>query len=148
MSAPTGTTRALPHLSPAACEVAGQPNPERIRFIRAERWIGFPRAELALNLLHDLISHPPCARMPCLLIHGDSGMGKTKIVERFQRDFPTDFDACAGVERRPVVAMEMPPGPEEQRFYSQLLATLNAPYHGHEQCITCWPVAHARSVER
>jgi hypothetical protein len=125
--------RPLPHLSAAASEAAWQPDPERIRFIRTERWIGFPRAELALDLLHDLISHPSCARMPCLLIHGDSGMGKTKIVDRFRRDFPDDFDTESGVARRPVVVMEMPPGPEEQRFYGQLLALLNAPRQGYER---------------
>lgn len=121
------------HLDPVAGEVASQPDTERIRFIHAERWIGFPRAELGLNLLRDLIHHPPCARMPCLLIHGDSGMGKTKIVERFRRDFPDDFDSEQGRAHRPVVVMEMPPGPGEQRFYGQLLATLNAPHHGYER---------------
>lgn len=125
--------RPLPPLSAAASEVAWQAQAERIRFTRAERWIGFPQAELALDLLHDLITHPRCARLPCLLIHGDSGMGKTPLVERFRRDFPVDFDPEAGREQRPVGVLEMPPGPEEQRFYGQLLATLNAPRLGDER---------------
>lgn len=121
------------HLESLAADMVSRPDTERVRFIYAERWIGFPRAELGLSLLRDLIQHPPCARMPCLLIHGDSGMGKTKIVERFRRDFPDDFDTEQGCARRPVVVMEMPPGPGEQRFYGQLLATLNAPHHGYER---------------
>jgi hypothetical protein len=124
---------AFVHLEPLAADMAARPEAERVRFIYAERWIGFPRAELGLSLLRDLIDHPPCARMPCLLIHGDSGMGKTKLVERFRRDFPDDFDAEAGRARRPVLVMEMPPGPGEPRFYAQLLAVLNAPHHGYER---------------
>lgn len=127
------TAPVLVHLESLAADMAARPDAERVRFICAERWIGFPRAELGLSLLRDLIRHPPCARMPCLLIHGDSGMGKTKIVERFRRDFPDDFDTEQGRARRPVVVMEMPPGPGEQRFYGQLLATLNAPHHGYER---------------
>jgi Bacterial TniB protein len=114
-------------------DMAAQPDAERIRLIYADRWIGFPRAEWGLNLLRDLIQHPPCARMPCLLIHGDSGMGKTKIVERFRRDFPDEFDNEAGRVQRPVIVMEMPPGPGEQRFYGQLLTVVNAPHHGYER---------------
>lgn len=126
-------TPAFAHLDPEVGGLAAQPAAERIGFIRADRWIGFPRAELGVNLLRDLIDHPSCARMPCLLIHGDSGMGKTKIVERFRRDFPDDFDTQAGRAQRPVLIMEMPPGPSEQRFYRQMLAVLNAPQHGYER---------------
>ena len=124
---PTGLLRLDKLREALIAEVmASRPDAERVHFIHAERWIGFPRAELGLSLLRDLIQHPPCARMPCLLIHGDSGMGKTKIVERFRRDFPDDFDTEQGRALRPVVVMEMPPGPGEQRFHGQLLATLNA----------------------
>ncbi len=126
-------TPAFAHLDSEVGGLAAQPAAERIRFIRADRWIGFPRAELGVNLLRGLIDHPSCARMPCLLIHGDSGMGKTKIVERFRRDFPDDFDIQAGRAQRPVLIMEMPPGPSEQRFYRQMLAVLNAPQHGYER---------------
>ncbi len=71
--------------------------------------------------------------MPCLLIYGDSGMGKTKIIERFRRDFPAEFDPKTGIEHPPIVVMEMPPGPEERRFYAQLLDTLKAPSYGQER---------------
>ncbi len=71
--------------------------------------------------------------MPCLLIYGDSGMGKTKIIERFRRDFPAEFDPKTGIEHPPIVVMEMPPGPEERRFYAPLLDTLKAPSYGQER---------------
>ena len=123
----------LPHLCAAANAAVRLPDDERIQFIRTERWIGFAQAKRALEFLHDLINHSPCARMPCLLIYGDSGMGKTKIIERFRRDFPSQFDADHGIEHQPIIVMEMPPGPEERRFYAQLLDTIKAPTYGQER---------------
>ena len=39
----------------------------------------YPRAQQALAMLEDLIVFPQRARMPNLLIVGESGMGKTMI---------------------------------------------------------------------
>ncbi|WP_260684017.1 TniB family NTP-binding protein [Rhizobium laguerreae] len=30
-----------------------------------------------------MLSQPPRDRMPCLLVYGDTGMGKTKIIRNF-----------------------------------------------------------------
>lgn len=65
--------------------------------------------------------------MPCLLLYGDTGMGKTKIVRKFLRDHPAVFDQGTGVTSMPVVAMQMPAEPVERDIYSELLAALGAP---------------------
>jgi len=65
--------------------------------------------------------------MPNLLIVGESGMGKTMIVEKFARDHPAHFDAVNGLKRMPVVAVQMVSGPDEARFYKRLLAAIGAP---------------------
>jgi GTPase SAR1 family protein len=36
-----------------------------------------------------MLKHPPSGRMPCMLLYGDSNIGKTMIVEKFVRDHPT-----------------------------------------------------------
>lgn len=54
-------------------------------------------------------------------------MGKTKILKKFIRDHPADFDSKTGLHGMPVVAMQMPPDPDEKAFYLQLLNALNAP---------------------
>ena len=65
--------------------------------------------------------------MPSIAIYGDSGMGKTMIMERFRDDNPPGFDPVSGRERTPVLAMEMAGKPGERRFYGELLALLGAP---------------------
>jgi hypothetical protein len=120
-------TDSFDHLFPASREIAALSAEERIRRIRVDRWVDYPRARHALDKLGDLIAFPPRARMPNLLIVGASGMGKTMIVEKFSRDHPTSFDAASGLKRMPVVVVQMVSGPDEGRFYKRLLATIGAP---------------------
>ena len=73
-------TPEFPHLYPNAGRIAALNAEERILRIRADRWVSYPRAEAALSKLETLLSFPERARMPNLLLVGESGMGKTMIV--------------------------------------------------------------------
>jgi hypothetical protein len=117
----------FPHLYPAACQLAALSAEERIHRIRADRWISYPRAEAALAKLETLMSFPERARMPNLLLVGESGMGKTMIIEKFTRDHPASFDDTTGRLHMPVVAVQMVSGPDETRFYRRILAAIGAP---------------------
>jgi len=115
------------HLLAAYRRHAGLPDEERIAWIRADRWLDFEQARGALARLEDLLSYPPRDRMPCLLIYGDTGMGKTKIIRKFLRDHPATFDKGSGVTTMPVVAMQMPAEPIERDIYGELLVGLGMP---------------------
>lgn len=115
------------HLFPASRPIAALSPEERIRRIRADRWINYPRAQQALAKLEELIAFPQRARMPNLLIVGASGMGKTMIVEKFARDHAAHFDAFTGRMHMPVIVVQMVSGPDEARFYRRLLAAIGAP---------------------
>jgi hypothetical protein len=117
----------LSHLSSEAGAEAMLPNAERILRVRAERWINYGRAEMALARMAELLEYPQRDRMPCLLLFGATGMGKTKILRKFLRDHPPVFDDHMGVTRSQVVSMQMPPDPDEKAFYEELLGTLQAP---------------------
>ena len=75
----------------------------------------------------ELLEYPQRDRMPCLLLFGATGMGKTKIVRKFLRDHPSDFDNRIGMTTSHVVSMQMPPDPDEKSFYEELLGALQAP---------------------
>jgi hypothetical protein len=89
------------HLSAESREEAQLPSEERIRRIQAERWIGYARAETILDRLDELLRYPQRDRMPCLLLHATTGMGKTKLLRKFRRTHLPVFDSTVGtaVER-------------------------------------------------
>src|SRR5271166_3025648 len=98
--------------SPDSDNPKALPDAERIKFIRTDRWINYEVAQDAIERLNNLLTYPPRDRMPCLLIYGATGMGKTKIIRKFVRDHPPVFDRATGVTSMPVVTFQMPPSPE------------------------------------
>ena len=73
--------------------MARLPADERIHRLRADRWIGYPRAVEALNRLEALYAWPNKQRMPNLLLVGPTNNGKSMIVEKFRRTHPASSDA-------------------------------------------------------
>src|ERR1700682_274862 len=119
----------LSHLLPATRSQAQLEDKARIQCLLRDRWIDYPRATQALEQLERSFGTPRRERMPCLLLHGDSNIGKTQITAKFQRRHPDEFDERRGVEMRPIIAMQMPPTPDQHRFYSSLLFELGAPHN-------------------
>ena len=117
----------LSHLTPAARAAALLPDDERIRRIRADRWIGYPRAREALDRLDTLLHGPPKQRMPNLLIVGPTNNGKSMIVEKFRRSRAPASGPSSERETLPVVVVQMPSEPSISRFYALLLAGMGTP---------------------
>ena len=116
-----------PHLTADAAALLSEPQAGRIRAIRSRRWVLYPRAKQALDRLEALLDHPGGARMPSVAIYGDSGMGKTMIMQRFRNQHPPHLSRRTGILKTPVLAMEMVSRPGERRFYGELLSLLGAP---------------------
>jgi Bacterial TniB protein len=114
----------LPHLQAPHRATARMEDDERIAWILEERWIHYPRAERILKRLVDLLAYPQRDRMPCFLLYGKTGMGKTCIVQRFLREYRQSFDTSYGPARQPVVAIQMPPTPTERNFYEEILSAM------------------------
>jgi hypothetical protein len=78
-------------------------------------------APQVLGRLADLLTYPPRDRMPCLLLFGPTGMGKTRIVQDFLREYRPSFDGRSGCTRLPVASIQMPPAPANGICMKQLL---------------------------
>ena len=115
------------HLCLEALEESCLPDEERIRRIRAERWISYVRAEEVLVRMSELLEYPPRDRMPCLLLYGSTGMGKTKILRKFLRDHPSEPGRRKNSPRHPIISMQMPPEPDERSLYEEILSSLRVP---------------------
>jgi Bacterial TniB protein len=118
---------AFPHLEPAFRRHAALSDADRIAWIQSDRWIAFDQAQAAIDRLDALLAYPPRDRMPCLLIYGATGMGKTKILRKFERRHPAKLCQTSGVMLRPVVVAQVPPEPVERDLYREMLASLQAP---------------------
>lgn len=99
----------LPHLHPAVQATARLSASERIDQIRADRWIGYPKAVEAVDRLQTPLGWPRKQRMPNLLLIGPTNNGKSMIIERFRRQHlpRTGPDR----EHIPVVCVQMPAEP-------------------------------------
>lgn len=129
------TASSYPHLLPQIRALADAPAEMRIRRIRMDRWIGYARAEAALAAMQDLLTFPKRTRMPNLLLVGPSNNGKTMIVEKFRREHMrgAEADLREGAIAVPVLKVQMPPAPDERRFFSAVLATLGAPDRSNDR---------------
>jgi Bacterial TniB protein len=123
----------LSHLTAPTRELAFQDAKARIRLVQTARWVGYPRAGVAVDELERRFNYPTCARMPCMLLYGDSGMGKSMILEKMERQHPRSYDQRRGITKRPVVIVQMPSSPDQRRFYTRILQVLGAPYSTHEE---------------
>jgi hypothetical protein len=117
----------LDHLLPTVRQTALLPASERIQRVRAERWIGYPKAQDALAKLEQLFTHPTRQRMPNLLLVGPTNNGKTMIIEKFRRLHPSVLMADRDAEDVPIVCVQMPSEPTVTRFYALLLYNMHAP---------------------
>eukprot|EP00003_Mantamonas_plastica_P019773 TRINITY_DN32116_c0_g1_i1.p2 TRINITY_DN32116_c0_g1~~TRINITY_DN32116_c0_g1_i1.p2 ORF type:complete len:288 (-),score=-40.57 TRINITY_DN32116_c0_g1_i1:480-1343(-) len=114
------------HIHPNLQDKPSLSDAERIKWIQTERFITYKKASEMLERLNYLFHYPKRDRMPCLLICGRSGIGKTLILRKFIKDAEgTSRDTYT----KPVVAIQMPVIPEEKRFYEEILISLEAPFN-------------------
>jgi Cdc6-like AAA superfamily ATPase len=115
------------HLSEEGAQLAACGDAERLRSIREDCWIDYPAATTVLATLNEFLSRPRTTRMPSVAIYGDSGMGKTMLMQRFLAEHRSTFNRATGTERTPVLSLQMVNRPNEKRFYSQLMDVIGAP---------------------
>ena len=123
------------HLLPWVRLVAQAPSQERIRRVQMDRWIGYPCAENALSRLEELFAFPKRTRMPNLILVGATNNGKTMIVEKFHRMHSQPPDAVDVPYQVPVLKVQMPSGPDENRFFAAMLEILGVPDRLNERLL-------------
>lgn len=97
----------------------------RIAQIYTDRWIDYARARNILNRLNAMLTTPRRSRMPCLLIYGDSGVGKTMLVEKFLRTHQCWREYEQPLAKRSVMWMQMPPLPRLRQFYGRIIQSVD-----------------------
>ena len=116
------------HLAPTAAALLDGPKAERLEAIHEDRWVTYPRARFALEILETLLVRPRTTRMTSIAVYADSGMGKTMLMERFKRAHPPAYDPNERRMIAPVLALQMASYATERRFYGQLLTSIGVPF--------------------
>ena len=120
-----------PHLNKAFREIVDLPESKRIlefKKLRNKRWLGYPKANLILNKLEDLLLDPQTHRMKNMAIYGSTNNGKSRLIRKFLKLHEPYEDKEAMATYEPVVYFEMPTGATPNSLYSVLLDELWVPY--------------------
>ena len=115
------------HLTDDAGAALAESIDERIYFIRSKRWVAYPKAIEILGHLNALLKHPRTTRMPSLAVYGDSGMGKSMLVEKFKDDYALSTREKPRGPKAKLLVVELAGRPNERRLFAQILAVLGAP---------------------
>jgi hypothetical protein len=65
--------------------------------------------------------------MPSLAVYGDSGMGKSMLVEKFKDDYALSAREKPHGPKAKLLVVELAGRPNERRLFAQILAVLGAP---------------------
>lgn len=87
-------------------------------------WIDFEEARRAVDTLVDLAHDQPDERPPCVILVGQSGMGKTSILREAQRRIVSDFPEPRGwsdTRYSPVLRTVIPSSPTSLKINLTLL---------------------------
>jgi hypothetical protein len=118
---------ALAHLDPRLHALATLDVESRVRMIAKDLFIEHDYSRYLSDLLDTLISEPRHGRMPCWLIAGDAGMGKTAQLHRFVRRHPDRRLDGRPTLLRPIVIVDVPPEPTRTSLEIAILEALRAP---------------------
>lgn len=105
---------------------------ERINMLYEDRWIGYQKAITVLNILTDILNRPRKLRPECLLIVGDSNMGKTTIIHEFSKEHYTnrvdDMDMQLMSLTKPVIPIQAPAKANVKDLYINILEHFFVPF--------------------
>lgn len=112
------------HLHPRTIEKMEMTPDERIEWMKLRRWLGYPRAQIALGKMEELLQHPRVDRMPSLLLLGRTNNGKSTVVKEFTRRHPADENIKGECIKLPVLYVESPGTPSESGIYNEIFKAL------------------------
>lgn len=119
----------MEHLSPEARLEVGLSKDEKIASIERRRWYGYSLAHNIIKALERARDYPVGPRMPGVLLVGESGNGKTTLLNRFQK-LNAIYDNPSGEGKIvPVLSVQAPPSGDEGQFYNDCLNRLCAEFN-------------------
>lgn len=121
----------MEHLTSSTAKWLNKPDAARKHAILLDKWVPYTLARHVLQFLAFLEAHPRIGRMPNLLLVGDTGNGKTRLLQHYRHTYqsgPRQVGAQdKGLGTWPVVYVQAPAVPDEQKFFDSILEELHVP---------------------
>lgn len=123
------------HLDAKVHSLAAHDAQTRIPFLGRDLFIEHDYSRYLSDVIDSLLAETRHGRMPCWLIVGDAGMGKTAQLHRFRRRYPDRREEGTGTLIRPVIIADVPPEPTRTTLEIAILEALEAPVFTHSQSV-------------
>lgn len=118
----TETSR-YPHLNGDAAVAADMDNNDRIKYMYADRYVPYSRADNVMSELEFLMGLDDAIRPQGRLLVGSSLSGKTTILREFLKNHPADDNLDGEAVKVPVLYVPLPESPKDSIYY-QILGRL------------------------
>ena len=113
-------------LDPKARRKIDTPKDERIEFVQTDVFVPYAFSTYVLDTLEKLLKHPTADRMPCVLLTGRPGTGKSTLLKQFYARHPIDPNPRGHYAIAEVVYIQARQNATETRFYRDVKALLNS----------------------
>lgn len=117
---------AFDHINAKAQALLNAPFEERLGAIRRDRFIPYEAGSVMMVEMDKILLTPSVVRARCLLLVGESGMGKTALVDFVSRHYAT---LLGDVAQKRLVHVILPPVTVDRAmFYQRILKGLGMPF--------------------
>lgn len=96
------------HLDPSLWPLMAQGPEARLRYLDEDCFIEHPLATYVLERLERLVTYPKSRRPPGIFLVGESSIGKTTVLEEFERRFPAEARPDRDHAYVPVLRIQFP----------------------------------------
>ncbi len=120
------------HLDPKTAEIAQMSNSDRIRHLKNNFWIMYPRAKVILSKMMEQLEESDPSSPQRIAIIGHTGNGKTYLINHFLNLAERKYRDLNPNESLPILRIQHPASPNEGRLYNTILSTSATPYRESE----------------
>nr|WP_260170106.1 TniB family NTP-binding protein [Deinococcus radiopugnans] len=99
-----------------------------MKYLGDDHWIGYPMALGILSEMAELLAANEVRRPRNMLVVANTNNGKTTVIDRLKALHPDVTDPDSDGVQMPVVKLNAPQSPDEDRFYNHILESLGAIY--------------------